>query len=257
MEFGSRRPRSAIRRSGVVQDRLVYDKSFRPHVRMRVHMRDLLPSEVAVVVADATAWDGQLLIEEESCLGPAVVAARRAEFAAGRVCARQALRALGVTGIPVPMGPDRRPLWPNGMTGSITHTNSYCAAAVAPVSQVLALGIDAEPHVPLEKQVEELVCTQDERNKIGEPSSGSPHWTTILFSAKESVYKLWSPLAGSWLDFHDVEVELYLTEGIFSARIRPRRWVPTLPAKLQGRFAVDGRLVRTAVALPRHPTPDP
>src|SRR5271166_3899694 len=84
-----------------------------------------------------------LLPEEAACLGRAV-AKRRQEFAAGRQCARRALREFGVVDFPLGVGADREPLWPHGFVGSITHTAGICAAVVASQERYRALGVDAE-----------------------------------------------------------------------------------------------------------------
>ena len=74
---------------------------------------------------------------------------RRKEFATARGCARSALARLGCP--PVPVLTDRlgAPLWPGGVTGSITHCAGYRAAAVALTSDVVSLGLDAAPNAPL------------------------------------------------------------------------------------------------------------
>ncbi|MBW2215557.1 MAG: hypothetical protein JRF48_14335 [Deltaproteobacteria bacterium] len=54
------------------------------------------------------------------------------QFTAGRVCSRIALGRLGVAATtPVLRGEDRAPIWPPGFVGTITHTDTWCAAAVA------------------------------------------------------------------------------------------------------------------------------
>ena len=69
--------------------------------------------------------------------------ARVAEFIAGRLCAKAALRQLGATPI-VGVAVGGRPSWSNGYVGSITHTSGFASAAVAPSSELLGIGIDSE-----------------------------------------------------------------------------------------------------------------
>ena len=75
----------------------------------------------------------------------------------------------------------------------------------------------------------------------------------VLFSIKETVYKVWHPVVGSWLDFHDARVELDPDAGTFTARIAPARTdaatVTDPPGTISGRFAVADGLVRTAAVL--------
>src|SRR5438067_555135 len=69
---------------------------------------------------------------------------RRVEFAAGRWCAREALRvcAADLAESVIEIGAQREPCWPAGVVGSIAHTNGYAAAAVARSADVIGLGID-------------------------------------------------------------------------------------------------------------------
>src|SRR4051812_37106994 len=83
-----------------------------------------------------------LFLAEEAGVANAVPA-RRAEYAAVRSCARAALERLGLGAVAVPAGADRAPVWPTGVVGSMTHCESYRAAAVAPAAAWVGLGIDA------------------------------------------------------------------------------------------------------------------
>jgi len=72
------------------------------------------------------------------------VAKRQAEYLAGRLCAREALRCVtGQASVPA-VGEDRAPQWPRGVVGSITHGDNWAAALVAPNHQWRALGLDVE-----------------------------------------------------------------------------------------------------------------
>jgi 4'-phosphopantetheinyl transferase EntD len=212
-------------------------------------VRDLLPRCVAVAVAETGDWDGTAHPAELGMLGERTTPVRRREFIAGRACSRRALAALGHHDHPVLVGRDRAPLWPPGVVGSITHTKGYCAAAAVRTDTVRALGIDAEEHLPLEPGVTRVVCRPEELDRC---ASGDPavHWPTVIFSGKEAVYKLWSPLVGTWLDFHDVALELAPATGKFTARISPARLIAGAPPAVSGRFAVRNGLVLTAALLP-------
>ena len=68
---------------------------------------------------------------EERAYVESAVPRRVREFAAGRQCARLALRELGGPDEAIPVGLSRQPKWPPGIVGSITHTVGYCLAVVA------------------------------------------------------------------------------------------------------------------------------
>ncbi|TDB76623.1 4'-phosphopantetheinyl transferase [Micromonospora sp. KC723] len=216
-------------------------------------MRDLLPPTVSVVVAGPADWTGELLTAERSGLGERAVQSRRRDFTAGRVCARRALAGLGLPAVPVPAAADRSPVWPAGVVGTITHTHGYCAAAVARATDVRSVGMDAERHRELNPGVRRLICRPEEEERLARLPVGV-WWPLVLFSAKETVYKVWHPVVGSWLDFRDATVELDPQAGTFTARIDPARvaaaTVADPPAVISGRFVVEGDLVRTAAVLP-------
>ena len=44
-------------------------------------------------------------------------------------------------------------------------------------------------------------------------------WDRLLFSAKESVYKAWFPLAGRWLGFADADITINAADGTFLVRL--------------------------------------
>ncbi|WP_431920371.1 4'-phosphopantetheinyl transferase family protein [Micromonospora wenchangensis] len=215
-------------------------------------MRDLLPAAVSVAVAGTADWVGELLPEERAGLGERAVERRRRDFTAGRVCARRAMTALGLPATPVPTAPSRAPVWPAGLIGTITHTRDYCAAAVARRTDLRAVGMDAERQRDLNPGVRRMILHPEEEDRLAR-LPGGVSWPIVVFSAKETVYKVWHPVVGSWLDFLDATVDLDPDAGVFTARIAPARvsaaTVADPPTVVTGRFAVEDDLVRTAAVL--------
>jgi enterobactin synthetase component D / holo-[acyl-carrier protein] synthase len=214
-------------------------------------MPALVPPGVVVAEAVGPSADGEGLLPEEAPLVANAVAKRRREFTAGRSCARRALRALGLPPGPILAGPNREPLWPAGVAGSITHCAGYCAAAVGWRDAVGSIGIDAETHGPLPRGVEEMVCTPAERQWVRSAPAGV-EWGMVVFSAKESVYKAWFPLAGRWLGFEEAELTIDPDGGMFAVRLAPGPAAVLGPAavSLGGRFAVGDGIVATCVVIP-------
>ena len=215
---------------------------------------ELMPPGVAV--ADATGpLPGEALLPEEEPLVAKAVGKRRAEFTTGRTCARIALAALGRPPVPVLSGPKREPLWPEGIVGSITHCDGYRAAAVAPDTLLASLGIDAEPHEALPDGILDRVTLPAERAALAALPAGV-HWDRLLFSAKESVYKTWFPLARRWLGFEEATLEFRPgpdpARGTFAAEVLAAGM--TVGGReirhLEGRYAVGGGLLVTAIVLP-------
>src|SRR5262249_61789813 len=99
---------------------------------------------------------------------------RRAEFAAGGGCAREARPGLGGPAAPILPGPAGEPRWPGGVTGSITHCAGYRACAVARTTDVAAIGIDAEPDAALPAGLIEKVATGPEQAWIRRHAGAVP-----------------------------------------------------------------------------------
>jgi 4'-phosphopantetheinyl transferase EntD len=208
---------------------------------------------VAVAEAFDDSVEAVLFPEEEAVIRNAVDKRRR-EFTTARHCARTALAELGFAPVPILPGARGAPGWPAGVAGSMTHCVGYRAAAVARATEVPAVGIDAEPHEALPDGVLDMIVRDEERSRLGRLSVDEPGvcWDRLLFSAKESVYKVWFPLTGRWLDFGEASVTP-LTSGAFTARLLVPG--PVVDGRrldtFTGRWLVRNGLVVTAIALSR------
>lgn len=190
-------------------------------------------------------------------------ASRRAEFAAGRRCAHEAMTGLGEPAMAVGRGPDRAPQWPPGLVGSITHCQGLAAAVVARQHRVLSLGVDVELNAPLPGETASLVMT-DQELLMGSATGDALraggvavvrglriHTDRLIFSAKESVFKAWSPLTAAWLDFTDCSVAMDLKRGTFTADIHVQ--APTVKGvslkRFTGRWVACNDHLLTAVEV--------
>jgi 4'-phosphopantetheinyl transferase EntD len=144
-----------------------------------------------------------LLKEEAPALAASVVKVRRASGAA-RIVARQLLTQLGYANCALPKGPAGAPVWPAGIVGSLAHDSRVAVAAVGMRADVGALGIDVEPAECLPSELLDLVATPQERLNLGD----DVYRGRLLFVAKEAVYKAVHPLDQTFLEHHDVEINL-------------------------------------------------
>lgn len=189
-------------------------------------------------------------IEATAIIGAAQV--RREEFLAGRASARRALAALGEADVPIGVGPAGEPVWPSGIVGSITHTRTVAAAAVARARDAWGVGLDAETlETTLDADTRALAFTSDETARLTVIELTDPAAALVLFSAKESVYKCLFPRTGWRLSFHDVDIQLDLQDHRFAARITaPSEPGSALePLCLDGAFAVVAGHVLTGITL--------
>jgi enterobactin synthetase component D len=182
---------------------------------------------------------------------------RRAEFLAGRFCAQEALRAAGFADGAATLDalPGGGPFWPPGVVGAITHTRTFASAAVARADDALSLGIDAELLVPHDQaaEVRSSIALPGELEAAAAVATSLEEALTLVFSAKESVYKCLHPLVGRYFDYLDAAVAL-AADGSFEATLHVDL-APAFPegTRLRGKFAVEPPHVHTGIALVRAP----
>jgi enterobactin synthetase component D len=183
---------------------------------------------------------------------------RLATYAAGRHCAMRALAAAGSPDWlrPIDRAPDGAPLWPRGYVGSISHTDAYALAIVAPTTHVRSLGVDCE-RVITDDEVEgiaraaipeiEQVSVQERARHPISPAA----LVTLAFSAKESLYKCLRPLVGAYFDFTDAHV-VRVDVGARRLTLRLVRALgDAFPAgmELELTIALEHDMVATLIAL--------
>ena len=134
---------------------------------------------------------------------------RKEHYRSGRICAGEVLSKLGTLGQPVLRDPQtREPLWPEGISGAITHSGKWAAAAAGKTSNVSGIGIDLED---MERQVDSRisrhVCIPEEQKWIQECGEDFLEQNLkIIFSAKESIFKAFFPYTRTYLHFHDARI---------------------------------------------------
>jgi 4'-phosphopantetheinyl transferase EntD len=148
------------------------------------------------------------------------------------------------------MGPDRLPVWPEGIIGSISHCHGLCAAAVARKEDILGLGLDVEPAEPLDTDLFSFILTDRERRLLKAPEAHPlPLWLRILFSAKESTYKCLHPLTKRVLDFRDIELTFRPVEAVFTVRPAPEVLPVPHMSTLECRMTVTSTHLATAAVV--------
>lgn len=123
---------------------------------------------------------------------------RKAEHLAGRIAAAHALPDHAVPGI----GPSGEPLWPEGVSGSITHSGTQAMAVVVHHPHAL-VGIDTEAILPDREAREIQDGIIDAQEAICLTRSGYPFALalTLAFSAKESLFKALFPQVKEYMSF--------------------------------------------------------
>ncbi|MCB1394850.1 MAG: 4'-phosphopantetheinyl transferase superfamily protein [Rhodobacteraceae bacterium] len=139
------------------------------------------------------------LLPVEAAAITSAVPARRAEFAAGRAAAREALGRV----VAIPMGVDRAPVWPEGIAGSIAHAGGWAMAVVS--GGAAGIGLDLEVDEPLPEEVIDIVVRPEEQGDA-----------RVIFCVKEAVYKAVYPQVRQIFGFDVLSV--VLNGDAFTAR---------------------------------------
>lgn len=170
-----------------------------------------IPDAVLVTASyDSTAYADDLFDRLDIPCPPRLyraVARRKADYLAGRAMARAAMLALGAAPQPVGNAPSRAPVWPDGLTGSISHARGRCACLLSRNTR-LSLGIDTEAIAAGRSLTAILTETLSaaERAIITQGPFPAATNATLAFSAKEALFKALYPRVGHHFGFDAAEL---------------------------------------------------
>ncbi|WP_227698208.1 4'-phosphopantetheinyl transferase family protein [Pseudomonas chlororaphis] len=181
------------------------------------------------------------------------VRTRRIEYLAGRYCARQALDALGAATWRVGRKADGAPDWPDGVVGSLSHTQERVIACVAWQSEWQGLGVDVETIVDerMLLSIEHLVFTPMDRLLMQRSRLNAVEIATLIFSAKEAFYKFIHPQTHASLDFKDVSIQAVDREGFTLELHKSLREGWKKGSWVQGKYLIESNHVMTLIATTR------
>lgn len=197
----------------------------------------------------------ELVGAETEALTP-MVTGRRAEYATGRACARAALANLPDVAADAAIRRDDRgaPIWPDSTTGSISHTEGFCAAVAARISpDLVAIGLDIERVERVGPRVRRRILTEAEGQEVAElPDDEAQLRTAIAFAAKEAFYKAQYQITSTYLGFGAVSVRVAGDTFSFAS---DHDVVASFVDDAQGRLVIDDGRVIAAVAV-HGPSPE-
>ncbi len=130
------------------------------------------------------------------------VETRRAEYLAGRMLALRALSHFGYQRAHLPIGPDRAPVWPKGINGTISHNQNWCAVILTN-QPGLFVGVDVEANLKLStiNSISSVVLGEDEEDVISGSNIPLAMALAAAFSGKETLFKGLYPLVGEFFGF--------------------------------------------------------
>lgn len=157
---------------------------------------------------------------------------RLGEFLAGRLAAREALRRVGLGDHVVAIGSAREPRWPAGFEGSISHSllQGRGMALCAVRRGQAGMGLDLEAWLEDEQACELWpgIVNDEEWGRLQRCPLGPALGLTLVFSAKESLFKALYPRVGRYFDFLDARW-LAMTEQTLTLELKSAL-TPDLPA---------------------------
>ena len=131
---------------------------------------------------------------------------RKAEFLAGRIIVREAMRIMALPMIDIPIGKNRAPYWPGGVAGSITHSGNQVFCLLSKKNN--GIGIDYEEIISTENAagIQRSIVSEAEVRLFSEMNSDDNEVLTLAFSAKESLFKALYFSVRKYFDFLDVTI---------------------------------------------------
>jgi 4'-phosphopantetheinyl transferase EntD len=152
-------------------------------------------------VSDTTAFAA------EDMLSASVTPGRREEFRTGRALARKCMAAIGVAPQSIARGEMREPIWPAGLTGSISHAKGLIGAVVWQPSTAGGIGLDIERAGRVTPTLYQSLFTDAEVESLSLLNSVEQLVAAAaMFSAKEAIYKAQYPLTRCYVGFHEVSL---------------------------------------------------
>jgi enterobactin synthetase component D len=151
------------------------------------------------------------ILPEEQALVANAVSSRQHEFATGRWLSRQGLQSFGLPDRPIKMGRLRNPLWPESVTGTISHDGELCAVVLMQeqLRNEAGIGIDLVSLPQRTGRMDELapmfMANADELSAMAAFNLAVDP-ALLLFSVKESVVKAMSFQLDDFIDMRAIEI---------------------------------------------------
>lgn len=179
---------------------------------------------------------------------------RRSEFLAGRILARAAMERLHHGGAMVGIGEWGAPIWPAGISGSISHSQGKCACLVV-ANDTTLVGLDVEK-LPTRASLQAIFCqalNAEERDRIFQQTVlDAAILATLIFSAKETIYKALYPVVMDFFGFDAVVFNGICGNNMLSLSVvHGLHGTIPLDQEIFVRFEVNGKFVRTWTILER------
>lgn len=179
---------------------------------------------------------------------------RQSEFLAGRILARAALDGLHHAKASIAIGSQGAPVWPSGVSGSISHSHGRCICLVVADENKL-IGIDVEKiatGAAFEAILEQALNPLERERVFQQTAFDASILATLIFSAKETIFKALHPVVLQFFGFEAAVFNGIYDDNILSLSIvEPLHDDIPLGKEILVHFQVDGEFVTTWTMLER------
>ncbi len=192
---------------------------------------------------------------EKQLLGERASDKRMREFCLGRLAAKAALAQLfenrEASEFEILRKNFRAPLWPTNSVGSISHCSNSAVAVAGLSQQYQSLGLDLITRSRIvNPKVLSVLCSPNEQETLIKSWDGDLNvLRLIVFSAKESLYKIFSNLNVTRMEWADFGLELPTVSFDQSNFIFQAKFSIGLRAKMQSLGLLDTHVDRIPVMV--------
>lgn len=171
---------------------------------------------------------------------------RKEEYLKSRELAHELFSEIGISDFKLLNDDKRAPIWPSDIVGSISHSSGFAIVAIS--KELKSIGIDLEKVMSDErsKKLKDQFLSEEEI-KINQIDFNL--FATIVFSAKESLFKLIYPLCEEYFGFHSAKVR-EVSESGFSIELKSQSSkVSKFNGLYQGKWQRIDEMILTSLVL--------
>jgi 4'-phosphopantetheinyl transferase EntD len=176
------------------------------------------------------------------------------DYQLGRLCAAKAFQMYSndtISCLDLPSNSDRSPKWPDGIVGSISHSKDYVAAVVSNASDLAGIGIDLE--IMGRAKLELTAHLKTSKDLIFHPDFSDKELLTLIFSAKESLYKALYPIVKQFFGFEAAAItHINFSQSTFTCELLKdlsAEFGPHSRSVFEGRFYLEDNHCLTAIEV--------
>ena len=173
---------------------------------------------------------------------------RKKEYLKSRELAHSLFSEIGISDFILLNDDKRAPIWPSGIVGSISHSSGFAIVAISKDHK--SIGIDLEKIMSDERseKLKDQFLTEEEI-KINQLDFNL--FSTIVFSAKESLFKLIYPLCREYFGFHSAKIR-EITDSGFSIELKSQSTsVSKFNGLYQGKWQKLDDIILTSLVIPK------